>query len=126
MLNKDGQAEAPNGGVTLAIAVARAADWLGLSDAVLAEILGVSTPQITLIKAGKAAIGAHSNAFEAAVLLVRVARSLEVLSAGDQTIARAWINSPNSAFGAEPSDRMASSQELAEVVAYLDRRVARI
>ncbi|MBI1495452.1 antitoxin Xre/MbcA/ParS toxin-binding domain-containing protein [Halocynthiibacter styelae] len=117
---------APARGAVLTKAAMRAGARLGLSGKLLSDVLGLSEAQVSRMRNGEADLGENTKAFELAALLVRVFRSLDGIVGGDETAARAWITSENTALGARPIDRMVSIQGLADVVTYLDARRAPI
>jgi transcriptional regulator with XRE-family HTH domain len=124
MLNAYEQAAAPDRGIILTKAVIRAADRLGISGRLLAEVIGVSEGQISRFRSGGAALAERTKSFELAALLVRAFRSLDAIIGGDEAAARAWLNNQNLALGTRPVERITSVQGLADVVAYLDARRA--
>lgn len=118
--------QASERGLVLTKATLRAAERLGLSARQLARIVGVSEPTVSRMKRGEALLEDGSKPFELAALLVRVFRSLDAITGGDEAVARAWMAAPNLALGAPPAQRIASVQGLVDVVTYLDTRRAPI
>ena len=103
----------------LSKAVARAADRLAISHALLAKILGVSPPTVTRLYSGDYKLDARRKEWEFAVLFVRVFRSLDSI-VGDENTARRWLNSDNYALSARPIDLVRHTEGLVRVVQYLD------
>ena len=124
MIKTHRQAASLAPGVLLTKAAIRAAERLGIHGRQLAEIIGVSEAQISRFRKGEATLAEHTKSFELAALLVRAFRSLDAIIGGDEEVARAWLNAPNSAVGAKPIERITSVQGLADVVTYLDARRA--
>ncbi|WP_176084270.1 antitoxin Xre/MbcA/ParS toxin-binding domain-containing protein [Martelella sp. HB161492] len=124
MLQPVAMQSAPDRGAILTKAVSRASDRLGLSGRLLAEVLGVSEAQISRYRKGEAILAEGTKPFELAVLLVRIFRSLDAITGGDEAVTRSWFVAENNALGARPIDRITSIQGLADVVAYLDARRA--
>lgn len=124
MPNAHRHAAAPEREAVLTKAAIRAAERLGISGRLLAEVLGVSEAQVSRFRNGEATLAARSKPFELAALLVRVFRSLDAITGGDESVARAWLTAPNMALGARPAERIASAQGLVDVVTYLDARRA--
>ena len=124
MLNARRTAPAADRGAILTKAAVRAAERLGLSGRLLAEVLGVSEAQVSRLRNGDAALAEHTKPFELAALLVRAFRSLDAITGGDEGVARAWLAAPNAALGARPAERITTIQGLADVVTYLDARRA--
>jgi transcriptional regulator with XRE-family HTH domain len=109
-------------GAVLTKAALRAADKLGVSQAALAAILGLSEAQVSRMRSGAAALQPDTKPFELAVLFVRLFRSLDAIVGGDEASARAWLASPNLALGAKPAEKIRSVAGLTDVIAYLDAR----
>lgn len=102
----------------------RAAERLGLSARVLAQVLGVSEPSVSRMKKGAYALEEGSKSFELAALFVRVFRSLDAITGGDEAVARHWMMAENTALAGRPVDRITSITGLADVASYLDARRA--
>lgn len=109
---------APDPGVVLAKAVVRAARELGLSQADLAHIIGLSPASVSRMKDGGFAL--TGKAYELAACLVRVFRSLDAIVAGDNASLRGWIAARNADLGATPRERLRDVAGLIEVMNYLD------
>ena len=101
-------------------AALRAADKLGVNQAALASILGVSEAQVSRMKKGDAALQPNTKPFELAVLFVQLFRSLDAIVGGDEAVARAWLANPNLALDAKPAEKIRSVAGLTDVIAYLD------
>jgi uncharacterized protein (DUF2384 family) len=109
----------PEATAVLTKAVARVAERLGLSRAMLARVLGVSAPTVTRIYQGTYQLDARRKEWEFALLLVRAFRALDSI-VGDETAARCWLESPNTALGGRPVDLIRDTEGLVRVVHYLD------
>ena len=109
-------------GSVLTKAVVRAADRLGLSSAVLARVLGLSAPTVTRMRRGDYVV--DGKPFELAVLLVRLYRSLDAIAGGDDAVAAAWMQAPNSALQDRPVNLVQKVAGLIHVIQYLDARRA--
>lgn len=114
----------PQRRLILARAALRAAERLGLSGRQLAAIVGVSEPTISRWKRGESLPDEGTKPFELAALFVRVFRSLDAITGGDEHVARAWLNNANLALGARPIDAIGSVRGLVDVATYLDARRA--
>ena len=119
-------ASAPDRGAVLTKAALRAAERLGISGRLLADIVGVSEATVSRWKRNEAALAAGSKPFQMAALFVRTFRSLDAITGGDEAVARAWMTAPNTALAARPIERMVTVQGLVDVTAYLDGRRAPI
>ena len=62
--------------------------------------------------------------FELSVLFVRLYRSLDAVTGGDDAVARAWLRNDNTALGGTPLILVQTVQGLVNVIAYLDARRA--
>jgi uncharacterized protein (DUF2384 family) len=116
----------PLPGPTLSKAVVRAAEFLGVNQAALAETLGLSRATASRLVAGAYVLEpARKKEWELAVLFVRVFRSLDaVVGHGEQ--ARVWMTGPNLALGGRPADLMRSAEGLVRTVQYLDAARGRL
>lgn len=114
----------PEAGAVLTKAALRAADRLGLSGRQLANIVGVSEATVSRWKRGDSLLESGSKPFELAALVVRIFRSLDAITGGDEAVARRWLASPNTALAARPVERMMQLQGLVDVATYLDARRA--
>ena len=106
--------------VVLSKAFLRAAERLGLSQKDQSEILGVSAASLSRLARGGREIDADSKEGELAVLFVRLYRSLDALTGGDEAKSRAWLDAANDHLGGTPSELIRSVQGLVQVVEYLD------
>jgi hypothetical protein len=111
-------------GSVLTKAAVGAADRLGLTARILSGVIGVSEATVSRLKRQDVLLERGTKPFELAVLLVRLFRSLDAITGGDETVARAWMTAENSALGARPVDRIVSISGLIDVLAYLDARRA--
>jgi uncharacterized protein (DUF2384 family) len=112
-------------GRVLTKATLRAAEVLGVPQRTLADIIGVSAS--TISRARATPIDPDSKAGELARLWVRVFRALDAIVGSNDAAARAWLESPNAAFGgARPLERLRSAEGLIHVLHYLDSARARL
>ena len=117
-------APAPDRNAVLTKALLRAAERLGLSGRQLAGIVGISEATVSRLKRGEATLEAGTKPFELATFLVRVFRSLDAITGGDEAVARVWMTAVNTALGARPVEQMTTIQGLVDVTTYLDARRA--
>jgi uncharacterized protein (DUF2384 family) len=113
-------------GVVVTKAALRAAGLLGLSNKVLARVVGVSEASVSRMGAGTYTLSPGDKPFELAVMFVRFYRALDALVHGDDAVARAWMASPNAALGGQPLTLIQTVPGLVHVVGYLDARRALI
>ena len=105
-------------------AALRAAERMGVSNKVLARIVGLSEASVSRMGTGAYTLAPGDKAFELAVLFVRLFRSLDALVHGDDAIARSWIASTNATLGGVPLDVIQTVPGLVHALAYLDSRRA--
>jgi uncharacterized protein (DUF2384 family) len=109
----------PDPSSVLTKAVARAAERLNISRALLAKILGVSPPTVTRLYNGEYTLDERRKEWEFALLFLRVFRSLDSIVGNEQT-ARQWLNSENRGLNGRPVDLIRQTEGLVRVVHYLD------
>lgn len=110
----------PDPAEVLTGAVLRVAAALQLSDAELAQVIGIGKQEIELARLGGKKIPVDSEAGERCQMLVRMFRALELLVGGDQENCRQWLRSRNEAVGGVPADVIATANGLRQVVRYLE------
>lgn len=104
-------------------AVVRAAERLGLSNALLARVIGVSDATASRLRADSYRLSKGSKPYELAVLLLRLFRSLNAILNDDEAM-RSWMRSPNLALGNKPIEMIGSVMGLVSVINYVDSRRA--
>ena len=115
---------APSESSVITKAAIRTAERLAIKNTALAKILGVSEPTISRMRQGKYRLERGQKAFELAVLLVRLYRSLDGIVAGDDRVAADWLKNKNTALDGVPLDLIQSVSGLTDVIAYIDARRA--
>jgi len=114
----------PEAGSVVTKAAIRAADALDVTAKTLATVIGVSQATVSRMRKGDFALEQGTKPFELAVLFVRLFRSLDAITGGDETVARAWLRNPNTALGGPPAERIRTVPGLIDAIAYLDARRA--
>ena len=114
----------PTEEAVLTKAVLRAAERLGLTNKALAGVIGVSEATVSRMRSGGYSLQRGQKAFDLAVLVVRLYRSLDAIVGGDETVARAWLKNRNEALDAPPASLIATIPGLMNVIQYLDARRA--
>ncbi|MDO9189343.1 MAG: DUF2384 domain-containing protein [Sulfurimicrobium sp.] len=109
----------PQAAAVLSKAVARAAERLEISRALLARVLGLSPATITRLYSGEYQLDQNRKEWEFALLFVRAFRSLDSI-VGDEATARKWLNSENRGLNGRPIELIRSTEGLVRVVQYLD------
>jgi hypothetical protein len=107
-------------------AVLRAAARLGLPNRSVARVPGVSEATVSRMGTGSYLLKPGDKAFELALLFLRLFRSLDALSGGDEPVSRAWLRNDNLALGGAPIALIESLAGMINVVGYLDARRARV
>ncbi len=105
-------------------AALNAAERLGLSARDLAQVTGVSEASMSRMRHGRLDYTPGSKSYELAVLFIRLFRSLDALTGGDEATARAWLRNPNTALDRTPLEAIRQITGLTGVIAYLDARRA--
>lgn len=107
-------------------AVLRAAEILGLNQAALAEVLGVSPATVTRMAQGDYELREGGKEWELAALLVRLYRGLDAMMAADEEALLSWVNSLNNDLQAVPASHIRTVQGLVDTVEYVDAYRARV
>ncbi|GHC72843.1 MbcA/ParS/Xre antitoxin family protein [Limoniibacter endophyticus] len=110
--------------LVLSKAAIRTAERLGLTSQDFAAVLGLSEASISRLRNEKLFLHRGQKAFELALLLVRLFRSLDAITGGDEMVSRRWMKAHNSALGGLPVEKIKSIAGLMDVIAYLDTRRA--
>jgi uncharacterized protein (DUF2384 family) len=103
-------------------AVVRAGEHLGLPNAVLGRMLGLSPPTITRMRRGQYIL--EGKSFELAALFIRIYRSLDAIVGGDAAAAAQWLQSENTVLKDKPVNMLQKVTGLFNVIQYLDSRRA--
>ncbi|WP_201345750.1 antitoxin Xre/MbcA/ParS toxin-binding domain-containing protein [Thiohalobacter sp. COW1] len=107
-------------------AVTRASEMMGLAPAELAKTLGLSRASISRMQHGRYLLSEESKSWELGALHVRLFRSLDAITAGDEQSLRAWMRNNNTDLHAVPAEYIQSVSGLAETVSYVDSYRARV
>ena len=128
MPDPDGAAplRSPDEAAVVGKAVLRAADRLGLRNAVLADVLGLSQATMSRLKSGDYCLDKNSKAYELALLVIRLFRGLDAIVGGDTVAVQSWMGTENKALHGQPISLIRTITGLALAVQYVDARRARI
>ncbi|MFM2022526.1 MAG: hypothetical protein RJB02_2234 [Pseudomonadota bacterium] len=110
----------------LTSAIAKIADYWGLSTAKLGTILGLSQATASRLTNGRSLLDPASKSFEAGQFLLRLFRSLDSLLGSDDAAARRWLQTHNLDLDARPLDLIDSFKGLLTVCDYVDAHRARV
>jgi len=105
---------------TLTEAVLQAAALLGISQAELASILGISAASVSRMANQRNLLDHESKEWQLAALMVRLFRSLDSITGGNDEISRKWLRSHNVGLAAVPGDILKDVSGIVSVVQYLD------
>ena len=117
---------ATDAAAVLSRATVRAARLLGVAQADLAEVIGVSGATLSRLANGRRLLEPGSKPWQLAALFVRLFRSLDAIVGSDDAAARAWLRSDNQALGGVPLSLIRDPAGLVRTVDYLDAARARI
>jgi uncharacterized protein (DUF2384 family) len=110
----------------LSSALARIANFWGLSNAKLGTVLGVSPATVSRIRGGRTLLDPASKSFEAGQFLLRLFRGLDALMGSDDDASRRWLATRNLDLDARPLDLIDSFRGLVTVCDYVDAHRARV
>ena len=105
-------------------ATLRAASQLGLTNKLLATVIGVSEATVSRMRSGEYTLQRGQKSFELAVLVLRLYRSLDAIVGADDTVAGSWLRNCNTVLGAQPIALIQTVPGLVNVIQYLDARRA--
>jgi transcriptional regulator with XRE-family HTH domain len=118
--------QATDAAAVLSRATVRAARFLALAQADLADVIGVSGATLSRLANGRKSLEPGSKPWQLAALFVRLFRSLDAIVGSDDSAARAWLRSDNLALGGVPLELIRDPGGLVRTVDYLDAARARI
>jgi hypothetical protein len=110
--------------VVLTKATLKAASRLGLTNKLLATVIGVSEATVSRMRSGVYKLQRGQKSFELAVLFVRLYRSLDAIVGGDDAVAGVWLKNRNTVLDAQPLALIQTVPGLMNVIQYLDARRA--
>lgn len=110
----------PSAEVVLSKATLNAARHLGLNNAELSKVLGISEPSVSRLASSSRYIDPRSREGHTALILVRIFRALDLLVGGDANARNAWMNSHNKAIGSIPKQAVQTIPGLVYTMDYLD------
>lgn len=101
-------------------ATLHAAEQLGLNNAVLGAVLGVSEASVSRLKAQSRTISVNDKEGELALMLIRIFRSLDLLVDGSEAKRLAWMKSHNTALQGIPNQLIGKLDGLTRTLGYLE------
>lgn len=105
-------------GRLVAKAVVNAGAALGLSQREIAAAIGVSEAQVSKLKSGAATVSGKTD--DLSLCLIRIFRSLDAITGGDEATTRGWMRNPNTDLRGVPAELILTAPGLVEVMNYLD------
>jgi hypothetical protein len=114
----------PDRAAVVTKAALRAASQLGMTNKVLAAVIGLSDATVSRMRAGEYVLQADQKPFELALLFVRLYRSLDAIVGGDDAVASAWLKNRNTLLKGEPLALIQTVPGLMNVIQYVDARRA--
>ena len=112
--------------MVLSRATVRAARFLGVAQADLAQVIGVSDATLSRLANGQKYLDPGSKPWQLAALFVRLFRSLDAIVGSDDAAAQAWLRGDNQALGGVPLALIREPAGMVRTVDYLDAARARI
>jgi hypothetical protein len=111
------------GEIVLTKATVRVANRLGISQKVLALVIGVSESSVSRMRNGAFILEeGNGKAFELATLLLQLYDALDSMMLGDERAERAWLTNHNLGLRGRPIELIQQVHGLVEVVSYLVAR----
>ncbi|MDX2268652.1 MAG: antitoxin Xre-like helix-turn-helix domain-containing protein [Bryobacter sp.] len=107
-------------------AVVKAAGLLELTQSQLAGTLGLSSATVSRMFSGQYQLSPERKEWELAALFVRLFRSLDSITGGQDEASRAWLHNRNHELLRRPVDMLGEVTGLVQVVDYLDSYRARV
>ncbi len=105
---------------TLTVATLKASALLQVSQAELSRILGLSPASVSRMAAGRYLLDPDSKEWQLAALFVRLFRSLDSITGGNDEVSRNWLRNQNTALAAAPISLLSEITGIVSVVQYLD------
>jgi transcriptional regulator with XRE-family HTH domain len=107
-------------------ALCKAAQKLGFTQSELAEILGVSKSTASRLMKGSHTLREDQKEYEIAVIFLRIFRSLDAITGGEDRVNVSWMRNENTALSGVPAAMIKNLTGLMNVVTYLDAQRAKI
>lgn len=107
-------------------ALCKAVQKLAFTQAELADILGVSKSTASRIMKGTHILKEDQKEYEIAVIFLRIFRSLDAITGGEDRVNLRWMRNENKALNGVPAALVKNLTGLMNVVTYLDAQRAKI
>lgn len=106
--------------IILTKALKNAADYWGINNKHLGEVIGLSEASVSRLKNGQYVIDHNSKPWQLAVLFLRAFRGLDAYMGGNIENEKRWLKANNQALGGVPLELMRNVEGLSGVVQYVD------
>ena len=106
--------------IVLTKALKNAADYWGMSNKQLGEIIGLSEASISRLKHGQYMLEENSKPWQLSIVFLRIFRGLDSYMGGNVDNEMLWLNAHNTALGGVPMELMRNVEGLTSVVQYID------
>ena len=103
----------------------RAAQILGLKNAQLAKILGLSVPTVARMRKGGRMLVQGSKSYELALYLIKLFQNLETRFGNNEWVIQSWMMTPNSVLSGRPVDLIQSVDGLIRATEHANYQQAR-
>lgn len=107
-------------------ALSKAVQKLRFTQSELADVLGVSKSTASRIMNGTHVLKEGHKDYEIAVIFLRIFRSLDAVTGGDDRVNVDWMRNENTALSGVPAALVKNLTGLMNVVTYLDAQRAKI
>ncbi len=112
--------------VVVTKATVRAARFLGLNNATLAIVIGLSEATVSRMASGSYLLDPKNKPYELSLLLIRLFRSLDAMVGGEEGPMQSWMKSNNLVLLDIPAEKIQTITGLVDTVNYVDTSRARI
>lgn len=107
-------------------ATVRTARLLGLNNATLAIVIGLSEATVSRMASGSYLLDPKNKSYELSLLLIRLFRSLDAMVGGEEGPMQSWMKSNNLVLSGIPAEKIQTITGLVDAVNYVDTSRARI
>ncbi len=105
-------------------ATLKAAEFWDIKPNTLGKIIGLSEVDIVSMAEGNLRIIRTNKSFELAQIFLRLYRSLDAITGGEDSVSQSWLTAPNTALGVVPLEHIQTIRGLIDTVSYVDSRRA--
>ena len=106
-------------------ATVRAARFLGLSNATLALVIGLSEATVSRMASGSYLLDPKNKPYELSLILIQLFRSLDAMVGGEEGPMHSWMTSNNMVLMGIPAEKIQTITGLLDTVNYVDTSRAR-